>query len=600
MRKPQRIQRSNVLLDATIRDFSGAWNTVDEDLNLATKFSRILENMQRSIGGSNSVRPGTRLFADVSSYMDTIINCEFYNNHIICVGSNGKIVRINSSGTIILIWDDSFAENLPGAPDAWGTTFFVSFAIFNGELIIANGINKPLIVHSNMNCEYLHDPNTGSNANTPIARFVVTHGRYLVMGGSLTEGEEDTLFISNTDTSGVWLNDDAPNDAVNLSLGSRVPSGSSAIKGIGRFRDKLLVMFENAVLPGTLGTFVSTVHIPDFDDAIEDVGCLSHRSIQATGEDLLFCDQVGVVNFRRALFTGNLQSERESQLISPDYLGQIDLLDTTGSQEDRIWGIWDSQATNYMLFVPNHSTASLTTETRCFTYKKDVPLKINAWHDWRDWNFRSGCRSTLKKVFLTRDAQVFLLGEDHKQGTQIFKDYEGSEEMYDDNTVFTDNTGWTPVADANDSGIPINFRWELPWSDNNQRFLTKTSRFINFDTVGTNSFIAQMFIDNIYLNAADRGEDFEEDELKFNDEFGWDVDVYDPTLSMQFEGGSNAGFGVGQFGQAFGGGRNTQLEQLYAWPSKYKLSKLKIYGAATKELRFVSITMAYQVGSPRR
>ena len=130
------------------------------------------------------------------------------------------------------------------------------------------------------------------------------------MAGDLVEGSQDTLYISATDVSGTWVGDVSPNDAVTLSLGSRVPSGSFVIKGLGRFRDKLMVMFEDAVLPGTLGTFLGSAHNPTFDDAIENVGVLSHRVIQTVGEDILFGDVNGVSYIKRALFTCSTTSTR--------------------------------------------------------------------------------------------------------------------------------------------------------------------------------------------------------------------------------------------------------------------------------------------------
>ncbi|MAG26313.1 hypothetical protein CMI47_12255, partial [Candidatus Pacearchaeota archaeon] len=211
--KPPQVQRKNVLLDATIRDFSGGWNVVDNDLNLDTKFSKLLENMQRSIDGSNSVRPGTRLFADTEDYLDEIINCEYFNNFIVCVGANGKLVKIDSSGIVTEIWNDNLAGALPGAPSGWATTVFASFAQFNGSLIVCNGVNKPLIIDTSMNVTFLQDLADKTNTNTPIARFVVAHGRYLVMAGSLDDGLEDRLFISATDVGGTWVGDSAPNDA---------------------------------------------------------------------------------------------------------------------------------------------------------------------------------------------------------------------------------------------------------------------------------------------------------------------------------------------------------------------------------------------------
>ena len=592
------VRRANVLFDATIRDFSGGWNVVDSDLNLDTRYAKILENMQRGIGGANVVRPGTVLFADTSEYLDEIINCEYYNDFIVCVGSNGKVVKVDINGVVTLIWDDEFAGNLPGNPAGWAPTFFASFAIFNGELIICNGVNKPLIVNIAMTCTYLQDLADKSNANVPIARFVATHGRYLLMAGDLSIGNEDTLYISNTDTSGTWVGASDPNDAVNVSLGSRVTSGSHVIKGIGKFRDTVMIFFENVILPGTLGTFTDSVHVPDFTDAFENIGAVSHRVIQTIGEDIIFGDVTGVASIKRALFTGNVSSERASHLIAPDYQKSLSDITSKVAQEDRIWSIWDSQSYNYMVFVPNSSSIDSTIETRCFVHKRNKKLKLDSWQDWRNWNFRSGCRSALKRIFLTEGTQIFRLGDEFDE--QVFKDYEGDQEMWDDNQPWTDYTGWNPVADANDSGIPIRFIWELPWSDNDQRFLTKASRYINLDTVGNNRFNISMFTDNNYNSRTDLGEDWQEDNLKWDDGLGWDVDVLDPALTLEFEGGDALGFGLDGFGDEFGGGRPTRLEQLFAFTARYKIQKLRMYGDATNELQFVSITLAYQQGSPRR
>jgi hypothetical protein len=594
--KDRNIQRSNNLLDATIRDFSGGWNVIDNDLNLTTKFSKILRNMQRNEDGSNAVRHGTKLFADTSGYLDAIIACEYFSGSIICVGKNGKLVRIDSNGNIYEIWSDDWAANLVGAPAGWATGLtFASFAAFSGSLIVVNGINKPLIIDSNIQCQYLNDPSNGSNANVPITKYVQTHGRYLIMAGDPTA--VDRIHISSTDTSGVWVGDDAPNDAVTLDLGSRVPSGESTIKGLGSFRDQLLIFFADSVLPGKLGVFTESDHTPTFTDSMEGHGSISHRVIQTIGEDVLFADQIGVSSINRALFTGAVRPERFSQLIDPEIQKDINNLTTTSALEDRTFSIFDSQARDYMLMIPNTDSIDTTTETRTFVFKKNETLKIEAWYEFKNWNWTAACRSALKRIFFSSGTEVFLYGTEQDP---IRKDREGSEEMFDDDTVFTDYTGFNPVADAANSGVPIPFVWELPWSDAGQRFLTKSSRYINFDTLGDNKFTANMFIDNIYKDKTDFGEDWEEDTLKFDDSSGFDVDVLDPTLTLTFEGGDSPGFGADEFGDDYGGGRPTRLEQLYAWTSRYKIMKLRIFGDAIRALKFVSITMAYSVGSLRR
>jgi len=594
--KNKKIERKNVLLDATIRDFSGGWNVIDNDLNLSTKYSKILRNMQRNEDGSNAVRHGTRLFSDTVDHLDAIIACSYYNGHIISVGKNGKLTKTGSDGVSYVIWDDEWAGNLSGAPDGWDTGLtFASMAEFNGKLIVCNGINKPLIIDSNIMCTYLNDPATGNQTNTPIARFVTTHGRYLVMAGNATN--IDRLYIASTDTSGVWVGDGAPNDAVNLDLGSRVPSGSFEIKGINSFRDKLLVMFDEIIIVGTLGIFSGSTHEPTFEDAIEEHGAISHRVAKSIGEDILFADTVGVTSVGRALFTGTVRPERYSQLIDPEIQNDINNITSTATLEDRTFAVYDAQRHDYMLFIPNHNDLTDTTQTRCFVFKKDKKLKVEAWYEFTNWNWQSGCRSALKRVFFTNGTQIFIYGNEQDK---INKDREGAEEMWDDDTPWSDYTGWSPVADAADSGIAIPFVWELPWTDAGQRFLTKASRFINFDTIGDQQFTCSMFVDNIYKDKADVGEAWLEDDTVWDDDLGWDVEALDPLLSMTFAGGDSPGFGADEYGENYGGGRPTRLEKLYAWPARYKINKLRIEGDATDELRFVSISMAYNIGSPRR
>ena len=592
--KNAQYKRSMVLDDFTVRDFSGGLNVVDNDLNLSSKFSVVLQNMQREIDGSIGIRPGTRLFADMGSFISSVVNIEYYNGFIVAVGSAGNVVKVDSSGTVTEIWNADFASKLPGAPLGWRPTTFASFAIFNGQLIICNGVNKPLLVNKAMATTYLNDPATGSNANTPICKYVRTHDRYLLMSGDPTN--VDRLHISHQDSSGVWVGDPAPNTAVWIDLGSRVPSGSETVRGIGRFRDNVIVAFDEALLPGKLGAYTGGIHIPAFSDAIESNGSISHRVIQSLGDDMVFCDASGVPTVERALFTGNVKPARLSDLIDPAIQKQIGLVGTVAGLEDHCFSVLDTLAHNYMLFIPNHELPAARTETRCFAYKSIKKLKVEAWSEFIDWNWTCGCRSSLKKVFFGRDSMIYVMGD---VNDPITSDYQGDQECWDDDTCFTDQYGWYPAAD--DKGIPIRFRWELPWADEKDRFHEKHSRYINFDTVGTATFTAMMFVDNIYELDTDPGESWLDDTL-FDDNLGWEyVDKpLNPTLSMQFVGGSRKGYGGAGFGSLYGGGRSTTDERLYAWPARYKLHKNRIEGEALGALKIVSLTMAYMKGSPQR
>ena len=51
-------------------------------------------------------------------------------------------------------------------------------------------------------------------------------------------------------------------------------------------------------------------------------------------------------------------------------------------------------------------------------------------------------------------------------------------------------------------GEPINFAWELPWSDFGIRQNTKSLRFVHLDANGSARFTLELFDDNIYRDAA--------------------------------------------------------------------------------------------------
>lgn len=66
---------------ATIREFDGGWNTVTSDLNLASRFSKVEENMYFGLSGNKQKRYGTELFT--SAYNSETITEEYASVPII-------------------------------------------------------------------------------------------------------------------------------------------------------------------------------------------------------------------------------------------------------------------------------------------------------------------------------------------------------------------------------------------------------------------------------------------------------------------------------------------------------------------------------------
>jgi hypothetical protein len=119
----------------------------------------------------------------------------------------------------------------------------------------------------------------------------------------------------------------------------------------------------------------------------------------------------------------------------------------------------------------------------------------------------------------------------------------------------------------------------MPWADFKHRMDIKQTRYLGLDTQGDAEFTAEAFVDNIITYQG----------------------VDQPMLQMNFMGGGVGGFGNVPYGDApYGGGRRSSDERLYAWTTKFKLMKLRFFGATKRKLKFISVSLAYVHGGIRR
>lgn len=509
------------------------------------------------------------LIRDQDTSLYEIIYQTYFGDHIVCVVRNGDIYRVNASGNHEVIWNSEIASRLSGSPSGWTLpTTYASGAVFNNELIICNGVDKPVIINFDNTptatvgyVQYLYDlGNPFSNTNVPIGRYVLSINRFLVIAGD--PSNPDRLHISNRDSSGTWSGD-AGSNGINVDLGRYVSTNEQTIRGIARFDDKLFIMFDEALLIGELGNFVSSVHEPSFESSISAFGGLSHHAAVSVGNDMFTLDYAGVSSVARALFTGAYRAERTSELISPEIQKSLAAL-TVGATEDQVWAVHNRKENQVMFFVPDDSTTP--TETLVYVYTQPVlGRKTGSWALFRGWNFRHGCRSALDRLF--------FCGAGAQDGTKIYVYGTENDPIYAD---FVDDPD---VADPT-NGTAIDFIWEFPWADFDDRMAIKVLRYFNIDAEGDGAFTVSFFVDNLYTDTSGN---------------------LQPNITLDFAGQDSPGFGQGMFGQdPFGGVRSTQREDGYAIRSKFKLLKLRITGSETRKMKFVGLTFAYIKGSIRR
>jgi hypothetical protein len=728
------IATTDSLRQSTLRDFSGLWNTADNDLNLQPKFLSKLVNVERGTDGALKVRYGDREFCDISiprhvatvtvhgvtntnqltvtwtahglsagsqvrltgltvtSYMGlaasvlsaylpvasivdadnfvwqlpqftsgaatdliagadegavtgNIIDVEYFETHLVVVTDTGYVASIDGLGAARVVWsplinniqtsteqrtgvrlDTTIGSKLvrvesgftpPPIPiggvvqltnysdtggipateinrqhivfgingtkyilqmgttanlnttstgrlhyslsAAWHSSFFCSHAVFNRQLLLFNGIDKPLFVdfEGSPVCQYLSDPATTSNINTPIGLYVAAGNDYVIVAGNAVE--PGTIYISSKNTNCVFVGDAAPNDATNLDVGKLVNTPTPAITGLAFHRGLLFVSFENNLVSIKLGDYdASNNHIPAKQDIIENYGAQAHKSMYSIGKHFYLCDFVGVIDLQRNLLDAIYIPSRTSEGIAPHISKALSLL--TGNQAVYgIWGLYDKRESRYWLHVPKPTGGYYS-----YVYTFLDERKVYGWQLFVDQDWTCGCRSEFDRIFGCKGTKVYIRGNDT-------------------DPLYTDH------------GASIRFIMETPWVDFNKRLLQKTSRYMSMDTDGTAGMTVEMFVDRCYENVAQIDADLAADPATVYDEFNLPTT---PETSQTFRAAKSPGYSRGQ--QVYGGGRRTTKAGLVSCLATFNTTKIRITGNTDSLFKLVSLSVLYQIGSIRR
>lgn len=594
-RPPKR--KPALLKSATISDFGGGLDVIDNEITMKSRYARVLRNWNKNNDGSQSVRFGTKFRYNIASAVDgNLIELAYFASHLIAFTTDGQIAKVTEAGVITAIWNDAIASALVGAPDGWSTGLVVGsidYTEFRGELIVCNGVDKPLIIHDDLTVEYLNDPATGSNVNTPIGMFCTTVSNFCVIAGIDTA--ESEIYISSQGTSGVWFGDDDPNDAVIVDIGAWVPQNSGAILGLGSFRNFLLVAFEGAIVVIELGAYEEDVHQPQVQDNIISHGIVSHRTTVTTKADFVMADVLGWHTAVRNQF-GLIDTKLLSELIDPMFIAAVP---AGADDRKRCFSVRVQPENRIVTFIPD---ASGNITGYVMTSSDKETIKNPAWNTWDGWTFTCGASSARGRVFLGEGTKIYLMGNTVYEDEQYYADY-----IADTEAIWTVATSYTTgdVVLHEDSyykclvthtssddfdddfdaeywedyiGEEISFDWELPWVDVNQRVMTKRLAYLQADTRGGATFTISFFADNFYL---DENQD------------------YDPAIEMNFVAGDAGGYGV-PGGQPYGGGRRARDERPWGTPLDFKIMKLRIHGTTKYELGIITLSILYNMGTYRR
>lgn len=630
-----KLAKKSRLQETVLRDLGGGWNAVDDDISMRPNYFKELKNFHRNPNGSQRLRYGYNRFSDVASIVGgNIVDMDYFVNSLITPTTAGDIAAVDGLGNATAIWSNAIAALLPGTPLGWSSGLdTIDFVQFKRELIIHNGVDKPVTVSSGLAVTYLADAGTGSNVNVPIGKYGCVVSDYHCVAG--IPSAPTTIYVSSKGTSGTFPGDPAPNDSITIDVGAYAPEGASEIRGIAGFRTNLVVFFRGTSLVVGLGNYNAVgVHVPTFPDTLPQYGLLGHRCAALVDQDLLFAGLNGISSAKRNLFSGLLDSVQMTGLIEPEYRTTLSTL----SDEETLKGC-------FMLFDPMaHDMQLHTPKGRVFVRSSQQKLDYESWSEYTNVIYTSGCVSFLGRVFVSKGTKIFQQGNSSYAGENYTAD-----NMNDYASVWVVLTAFTAGQIVRDLITPdsnvhycyvcrvshtsgagtfaadrlahptywrlyvgkkIPFVMEFPWIEGRNPMMTKVLRFLNMATKGTGEFNIDVYVDNLYK----------------------DVDghvIHEPALTASFVGNDARGFGYDEgFPTAeatsfslrtdssfilrpdgtkiirseddgegpFGGGRRSKDPRLYGMPVKFKMIKFKISGTTRKYLEFINLVFLYAKG----
>lgn len=549
------------LQSAVARDFRGGLNTFDSPLNLNSKYLIDVRNLYPDSNGKLSLRYGTSPFAVVdedyatTTALDTIIGMEYYAGALVIVGANGNIVSVDASGVVTLRWSTAIAALLPGTPAGWSASLtYASFTQFAGQLIICNGVDKPVTMNELYAVSYVQDPVSGTNTNTPRAKYCTTHDGHLVL--AVTPTDTYTVYVSGQGVTS--FDPDAGTNGANMDTSIYVDRGVPVITGLATYRDRLVVTYQEAILAVQ---FILPTSAPvefDVTDIVSGYGSVSHKAITVIGDDMLMMDTSGIISIKRTALGTDFIPEPASPLINTDV--QVALARFSNTQlTEHVFSVHDRIAHQILFFIPVIDTVTANTQNDIFVYCYDKSQKFRAWTRYADMPYRAACRTTEGRIFFGAGTDVRYY---HNAYEPRYTDVGViGQQNWDDGDSWDDGTGW----EEGYTETAIAFSMDMPWADFKQPLNIKHSKYLSTFSEGNGTYTVDMFVD----------------------------EFPEPSLSMFFtqDGGPH---------RAAYNHRPPNNEQLYAWPQKFMRMRFRINGTASEAFSIIAVGILYLTGSVRR
>ena len=199
-------RRRQVLDSTTVRDFSGGLNIIDNELNLSSKYARVLDNILRLPDGSLGVRWGTEFIVDVNAYSN--IGGSLPNNPASTVDTTSVVTITHTNHPFI----SGHKVTLAGLVDTGGitaaqlnTTHVVTYVNANSYTIATAGTATSTVTGGGSSGTFVYNNQTlGADVVGMTYATFAGEGWYIVVGKNgkiiaIRESTGQSILIWDTD-----------------------------------------------------------------------------------------------------------------------------------------------------------------------------------------------------------------------------------------------------------------------------------------------------------------------------------------------------------------------------------------------------------------
>lgn len=369
-------------------------NTQESGVTLSPNFAQLADNVVIDKYGRLGARKGWVMQTTSGSSALSGQPVRFIHEHISAAGSSVYLSGGNNkvfSGGVGASLTDITPAGYTITNNNW------SGATINAHTVMVQEGHEPLVYNSTAS-PVLKKMSTFTgltqNYGTDYPKHIIAaYGRYWALSGSTVYWSTDIADPAFPSFSG--------GTSGSLNISSVLPNNVDTLMSIAVHNDFLVIFAKNnIVLYSGARNPIGTGFL--LADIIAGVGCAAKKSVQATGNDLIFLSDTGVRSLSRLIQEKSLPMRDLTKNIRDDFLKDVNAELTSYGSLDRVCSVYSETEAFYLISFPATSTVYVLDMRSPL---QDGSARCTVWYSYPAYSF---LRDISKKLYIGKTNGIGL------------------------------------------------------------------------------------------------------------------------------------------------------------------------------------------------